>query len=361
MKIREATLEDRAVWDSFVDNEGGSFSHYFDWKHVYEVGGKQFIPLLIETAPSQLVGILPIVKEKRTLYSILSSLPEGASGGFVLKRDLSDMERHEATSALLKYVDKNYSRGCSTFNLKENLTPVGKPSEEPTTALIDNGFHFRYDRAPCLPCTHVLELKQPFEESIWKGLWPSKFRQALNKVERSGVVVIQDRELNYADDFMDMLFENYRRHRTRPPRKDEIMARLSVFRERSQLFVALLDGQPIVALLCHYTPSTCYLAKVGSYAKDTDNANRLCWKVAIENACNANYRFAEFGITTTSSLAFFKERFQGTRVPIRDYEKRYSIPRTLMEKVPILIKNAWHDKRYIWNNRRKLWDRIVHG
>ena len=352
-------MDDRATWDSFVDSEDGSFFHYFDWKHVYEAQGDQYIPLVIETGPSQIVGILPFVKKTKLLYSTLYSLPEGASGGCVLKRGLTDRETHEATSALLEFLDASYSGRCSTFTLKDNLTPVRKPSGDPTGALIAGGFRSRCDNSTGLPCTYFLELNQPFEEKVSRG-WSRKLRQAQKRAVESGVVVVHDRELNYAEDFADMMCQNYIRHGSKPPTRNENMVRLNVFRDRSKLFVALLDGRPIVTLLCHYTPSTCYLAKVGSREKDTDNANKLCYKVAIEDACNTGHRFAEFGITPTSSQAFFKERFKGTRYPLRLYEKTYSVPRTLIQKAPVLVSNAWHDRGYIWSNRRKLWDQIVH-
>jgi hypothetical protein len=99
---------------------------------------------------------------------------------------------------------------------------------------------------------------------------------------------------------------------------------------------------------------------VGSREKDTNNANKLCWKAAIEDACNEGLRFADFGYTDTASLAFFKERFRGTRVPVRVYAKRYSILGTVMEKAPLLVNTAWHDKGYVWSNRRRIWDRVVH-
>jgi hypothetical protein len=359
MRVREATLEDKPAWDSFVDGEGGSFSLYFDWKHVHEVGGGQFIPLLVETAPSQLIGILPIVKENRLLYSILDSGRGGGAQGLLLKKELPDNERGEATSRLLEYVDTHYSRRCSSFRLAEAPTSVGKLSEEPTAALVNSGFRFRYDRATGLPCNFILRLRQPFEDTIWRE-WPRRHREALRQAARSGVVVIQDRDLKYAEDFIVMLAENDKRHRVKPSTRDEIMVRLNVFRDKTKLFVALRDGQSIVALLCHYTPSTCYMARVGSHEKDSDNANKLCWKAAIEDACNAGLRFADFGYTDTESLAFFKGRFRGTRVPVRTYEKRYSILRTIMEKAPGLVNEVWHNKSYIWRNRRRLWDGIAH-
>ena len=30
-----------------------------------------------------------------------------------------------------------------------------------------------------------------------------------------------------------------------------------------------------------------------------------------------------------------------------------------MEKAPGLVNKTWHDKSYIWSNRRKLWRRIM--
>lgn len=358
MIVREASFEDKSVWDSFVDDEGGAFSLYSDWKDVHEAGGGQFIPLLVETAPSHLIAILPMVKENHLLYSTLDSGRGGGAEGLLLKRGLSDKERTETMSRLFEYVDIHYSRRCSAFRLAEGVPAVGKLSEEPTAALIHSGFRFRYDRTTGLPCSYLLQLRQPFEETIWRE-WPRRHREALRQAARSGVVVVQDLDLKYAEDLVVMLSENDKRHGLRPLTRDEVMARLRVFRGRTKLFVALRDGRPVAALLCHYTPSTCYLARVGSYTKDTDNANKLCWKAAIEDACNSGLRYADFGYTDTESLAFFKERFRGTRVPVRFYEKRYSIIRTIMEQATGLVSKAWHDRSYIWSNRRKLWRRIV--
>jgi hypothetical protein len=358
MRVREATAADRASWDAFVDEQGGSFFHYFDWKQVHEAGGRQLTMVLVETAPSQIAGILPVVKENRLFYSALISGWIAGREGLVLRKGLSDNERLEAASALVEYVDARWSRRCSAFRLTETLAPADALSEEPTAALLHHGFRFRYDGEARLPCNFVLELRQPFEENVWKGCG-RMVRQGARKAEESGVVVIEDGDFNHVGDFTRMLHENFRRHRTPPPSRDEIEARLSVFRDRSKLYVALLDGRPIVALLCHFAGPTFYLSNIGSYAKDTDDANKLCWKRALEDACSRGYRFADFGVTTTPGLAFFKERFRATRVPVRVYEKRYSIVRTMAEKTPVLFNNAWHDKGYLWRNRRLIWDRVV--
>lgn len=346
MIVREATWEDKSAWDSFVDGEGGSFSLYFDWKHVYEVGGNQFIPLLIETAPFQLVGILPMVREDRLLYSTIDSGRGGGAQGFLLKKGLSDDEKSEATSRLLEYVDTHYSHRCSSFRLSEAPVSPGDVSDEPTPALIKCGFRFRYNRETGLPCNFILPLEQPFEETVWKR-WPRRHRETLRQTARSGVAVIQDPEFKYVEELVVMMSDNDKRHGAEPLTRDEVMARLEVFRGKTRLFVALRCGQPQAMLLCHYTQSTCYLARVGCLDKDTDNANKLCWKAAIEDACNAGLKFADFGYTHTESLAFFKARYGGTRVPVRTYEKRYSALRTVMEKAPALVTMAWRNRGHV--------------
>lgn len=358
MKVREATGADRERWNAFVDVEGGGLFHYYDWKPVHEAGGCQFIPLLVEGCAGEVAGILPMVRHKHLLYSNLDSARMAGVEGLLLKRDLSDGERLEATCALIEHVDRHWSRGCAVLNLVETLAPGDNQSEQPTAVLLEHGFRFRYEARTRLPCSFVLQIQPPFEQNVWRR-WSRMIRQGVQQAEARGTVVAQDPEMRHAGLFMDMLRATYARHRTKAPSREEVRARLEVFRDRSKMFVALSGGQPVAILLCHYTRQTCYLSKIGSYEKDTDDANKLCWKAAIEDACAGGYAFVDFGATTTAGLAFFKERFRGTRVPVRLYEKRYSIPGTVMHKAPLLLRNAWHDRGYLWRNRRLIWDRVV--
>jgi hypothetical protein len=359
MKIREATLNDKVAWDSFVDNEDGSFYLYYDWKYIYEIRGRRYIPLMIENDSSRLVGIFPIVKEKRLLYSTLGSLPDGTSGG-LLKKELSETEKYNAICALVKYIDSNYSRGCSTFYIRENVILTDKQSAVPPEALLDNGFIYSYDNSTGLPCTHVLELKQPFEEHIWKGLWTHDLRKQINKAIRDGVIVIEDRELNYAEHFIGMLTESYRRLKNKSPIIDETKVRFSIFKNKTKMFIALLNDQPIAGVLCHYTPSACYLAKIGSYEKNTGGASKLCNKTAIEDACSTGYRFADLGMSTSQSVAFFKEQFKFTRFTMGTYVKRYSNLRTFFQQVSIFLEYVRIDRMYLWHNRHRIWNKIIH-
>jgi len=358
VKVREATGADRDRWNAFVDEEGGSLFHYYDWKPVHEAGGHRVIPLLVEGRPGEVACLLPIVREKHRLCSTLATARVAGVEGLLLKRDLSGGERLEATSALIEHVDRHCSRACANFRLVETLAPAERQSEEPTAALLERGFRFRYEAGTHLPCNHVMQIQPPFEKNVWMK-FSKKVRQDVRQAELRGIVVKQDPEMRHVERFIDMFYANYARHRTQPPTIREVRARLEVFKERSKMFVALSEGQPVVFVYCHYAGSTCYLAKTGSYDKDTDDANKLACKVAMEDACAGGYTLVDFGASTTAGLAFFKERFGTTRVPVRVYEKSYSKPGSLMHKAPMLLRNTWYDRGYLWRNRRMIRDRIA--
>lgn len=357
MHIREATKEDKASWDAFNDSEGGLFYNYFDWKYFFEARGDQYIPLVVEDDAFQLVGILPVVKEKRLLYSVLRS--DTRVGGLLLKRDLSEKKKNEIISAISHYVDANYSDGCSRLILRENLSSINQVNEQPTAALLNSGFRFRYDMTNQLPCTFILELKQPFRDNIWRSLWTHSLRNNIIRVEGRGVVIIQDRVFHYVEDFIKMLSANYKRHGVPPLTRKQVMAALDKFRDKARLYVGLLNSQPIVTQISFYHSSVCSLWEVGSYVKNIKNANVLCFKKVIEDACNEGYKYVEFGYTGTPGLAIFKSHFHGTRVPLRIYEKRYSLPRIIMEFGSLGLDRTWRDKSYLWKQRHIWWNTIT--
>ena len=360
MHVRQAVLSDKEKWDSFVDMESGSFFHYFDWKGIYESSGRQYIPLLLENKSSEIIGILPIVKKKSNLYSSVVSLSEGSFGGFVLKKDLTNSEKNKAIILFMNYVDKNISSGCSTFTLKENLLLIDKNRTEPTEILIQNGFRYKFDGNTQLPCTYILELKQPFESYIWDELWDHRLKNKIRKSQKMGVYVKEDKNLQYTDDFFNMLCSTNIRLGSDPFSKDEVVKRLTNFQNKTKLFVAFLHDKPIASLLCYYQSSICYLSKLPSYEKAREyDANTILAYEAIRNACENGYRYCEFGRSDTFAQTRWKEQFKGIKIPLRIYEKRYSIIRVFFEKVPPQVKWALSHKRYVWNNRRRLMSKVI--
>jgi hypothetical protein len=359
MIIRKAEITDKERWDAFIESQGGDLNYYFDWKYVIEAGGNDCIQLILERDHSQILGIFSVIKKHKRFYSALVSW--AGSGGPLIKRDLSKEERYLARKMFLQHLDVHYSKACSNSILAEFQIPGAESDAEIARSLRDCGYRLRHDNTTGLPCSFVIELKPPFEKNIWMGLWSQKFRQALRKVEKNGITVIVDKEMRYAETFVGMLIANYERHGNYvPPQRNEIITELEVFKNQTKLFVAMDKNTPVVILSCHYTPSTCYLWQVGSYTKGTDDINKYTYKAAIEDACNSGYRFVDLGITSEPGLVKMKERFGGTRIPLRVCEKRYSVPRSIMELAPRLIANVLHNKNYLWYHRRKIWDWVFH-
>jgi hypothetical protein len=353
INIREATEKDRVLWDKFVDEQGGMFHQYFGWKYVYETSGESLFPLMIEDDQSQLIGTFSLIKENYKLFSIISAF---GFKSILFKKGITPDRQYKITSEVIKYIDENYSSRCSTFYINDQL-PLGY-TEESNQALIDAGFLIRNDQKTGLPCSHILPLEAPFEEKIWKRLWSSKFRQALNKVEKKGVIVIHDQDLKYLDIFADNVITNYKRHKNEPPTKEFLLTAFKVFKDKLKLFVALDQDQPLVLLACIYTPTTCYLWEVGTQGKETDDINKYCYRVAIEDACTKGYQFADFLGAYTAGLSNLKKRYGTQQTPIIVYEKRYSKFRVLMQYVPVMVKHLLFDQKYIWKNRSVIWDGI---
>jgi hypothetical protein len=358
LKIREASFIDRENWKRFVDTQNGSFHHYYDWKFPIENKTTQFIPLMVESETSELLGIWPITKNKHFLYSKMDSI-----AGPLFKRDLTDSVKNSLLQAVLEYIESKYAENCSRFWLRipNQWPPVD--GIVPNPVLLEHGFQLTFDPETQMPVKHMLELKQPFEKNIWMGLLSSKFRQELRLVEKNGVSVVEDTELRYLDTYVDMLTFNYKRHRIEiPSRKiltQQMQMQVQTFKGKIKFFVAMFENKPIAILYCSYTPSICQLEGIGTYSKDTQDANKLCYKTAIEQACNAGYRFVDFGSSETASLARLKERFGFTRLPILQYEKRYSRARTLIEFSPVMVGELWRKRTQIWTNRRHYWKTVT--
>ena len=354
MKIVEATEFDRSVCDNFVNTQGGMFYQYFSWKYVCETSGDSFFPLMIENNQSQLVGLFCLIKKEHKLFSELSS--HGLTS-ILFREGLSSDEKYKITLALIKYIDIRYSSKCSSFVINEQLPLDFKEAEN--QALIECGFRIRNDRKSGLPCSNIIPLTSSFAEDIWKRLWSRQLKQQLIKVEKSGIRVVQDRELKYIEEYMRMVIATYKRHRTRePPNRDYILTAFKVFKNNIKLFVALNHDQPIAILSCIYTPSTCYLWQIGTYSRDVDNVNKYCFKTAIEDACNQGYQFVDFLASYTSGLSTFKKRFGAKQTPIMVYEKRYSIPSVLCQYASSRVNLILFNLRYVYGIRSSIWKKI---
>jgi len=333
MDIRIAADSDREQWNQFVDREGGSFFQYYDWKFVYEFKKQnRFIPLLIQDSNSDITGIFPLVEQKaERIYPWLSSMPEGATGGFLLSNSLSEDEKIANLNLFFTFIDKKYSPTHSFITLREQIR-IEKRSIEPTPVLFDNGYQWLGNPSTGLPCTHYLKLEQPFEEKIWNGLLSKSMRRKIRHVRKAGFHVIIDDKLEYLDDFVEMQCQTDKKFGGVTDR-ERVIRIFTVFQGKIKLFIGLLGSQPISAVLGFYTPTIFYLSK-GPYLPIASGylTNTLPNCAPIRYACEQGFRYVEFGITTTPGIAYHKEKFKATPTPLRTYTKRFSLFKFYMNK-----------------------------
>jgi hypothetical protein len=349
MKVRRATEQDKLIWDSFMADNDGNLYYYFDWIFCYSSVGIQHNLLIIESEDKRVIGICPLLQVKSRLIVLGNKVS-------LFRNGLSHEDISSAISVLLSFINTNYSSTCSSLTL---CCEGAQNIREHEGVFLKHGFKLRSDGVLGLHCAHLLPLKLPFEEAIYKDLWSQKFRQSLNKVSRSEIKVIVDKEYKYLNEFLDMLTENFRRHHTLVPNRELIIAEINTFREKTKLFVALKDNRPIVILRCFYTPSTCTLWQVGSYTKDTSDVNKYVYRIAIEDACDSGCKYVSFGESHTVGLARLKDRFRATRIPVNEYEKRYSTIKTILEWAPFALHHAVHDPIYLWEKRKTIVDRLI--
>lgn len=325
MDVRIASDRDKGRWNRFVDQEGGSFHLYFEWKYYYEGNSKKhrFIPLIIEDNSSELLGIFPIEENLRLIYGFLTSLPLGVSGGYLVRGDLSEYDKNQIIGSFLHYINTNYGGSRSSCTIKEQLSFSGE-SPSPTQVLLDYGYQLFDNTESGYPCTFILELGKPFEEKIWMGHWSKTFRKRIRHVRKSGIEVIIDHDLAYIDEFIEMQLRSYEKF-GHFPGKENISSLFSIFKSKVKLFISLLDSKPVSGALCYYTPSTVHCSMAPYTPKATEYlTNTLPVCASIRDACENGYKFYDMGRTDTQEIAHHKEKFNATRIPLRIYTKEFS-------------------------------------
>jgi len=346
MNVRIASEKDREKWNQFVDREGGSFFQYFDWKYIYEFNTSKhrFIPLVIENTSSEMLGIFPIEENLHLFYGSLSSLPFGASGGFLIKNDLTEQEKETVIQSFLEFIDANYSGSHSYIILREHLS-FSEKNLTPSRLLTEYGYSWEDNTATGLPCTHVLKLESPFEEKIWEGLWSKKLRKRIRHTKKTGAEVIIDEKFAYIDDFYAMQIETVKKFGF-VEQKEILEQIIRIFRDKIKVFVCLRDKKPISVALCYYTATTAFLAMAPYHPESEDYlTNTLPICASIRSACDKGYHYYEMGFTTTADLAFHKEKFGGKPIPLMIYRKKFSLAKMLTNLAFSAVKGV--GRKYI--------------
>ena len=342
MDISIAADSDREQWNQFVDREGGSFFQYYDWKFVYEFKNhNRFLPLMIRDSQSHITGIFPLADQKASrIYPWLSSLPEGGTGGYLLSNSLSDEEKNLHLNLFFEFINNNYSSTHSLITMKEHLSYENDLIES-SPLLRKNGFQWQDTSSENLPCIHIVKMdaRFPFEEKNYHFPFKRRMRKKIRLVEKTGFHVITDHEFEYLDDFVEMQLQMVKKFNAVAD-KDELFKISQVFQNKIKLFIGLLDSQPVSAQFCFCTPTTFYLSKAPYLPiayKYLTNTLPIC--AAIQYAYEHGYRYVELGQTFTPDLAYHKEQFGATKIPLRIYTKKLSLFKFFTNKLYGFIKD----------------------
>jgi hypothetical protein len=346
MDVRIASDHDKENWNQFVDQQGGSFFQYYDWKYIYEYNQYgRFIPLLIEDKNSDITGIFPLVDQRISrIYPSLSSLPEGATGGFLLSKSLDNDQKNKHLKLFFEFIDKNYSNTHSLLTIKEHLQYDEGP-DGPSKVLVENGYQWLDNSSTNLPCTHILKLDPQFEDKVWNGLFSKRLRKSIRHVKKTGIRVVIDDKFEYLDEYINMQHQTVKKFGL-VVEKEDIAQIVNVFQNKIKLFIGILDSQPISASFCFFTPTTFYLSK-GPYLPVASEylTNTLPNCAAIKYACEHGFRYLEFGVTQSENLAYHKEKWGSTRIPMRIYTKKFSNFKVFTNKTYGYIR--WGKKKLI--------------
>jgi lipid II:glycine glycyltransferase (peptidoglycan interpeptide bridge formation enzyme) len=139
---------------------------------------------------------------------------------------------------------------------------------------------------------------------------------------------------------------------TPPLSERELQQRLQVFHDKTHLFVALHEQQPIAFLLCHATPSTMYFAKLPHHfqARKYQTNYLMCYH-GIKYACDQGYQYVEFGLTFNKNQARWKSKFKGKQIPLRHFQKRCSTTHCLLYDAMDHLSWSFRNRSNIWKEK----------
>jgi len=358
--ICKATPAEKNQWDTFVDENMGSFFHYYGWNDIFSHKKWESIQLIARNETDQILGIFPLYLIKRHCCKLLKSLPEGASGGMVIKNTLASDEKKQVADAFLTYMDKDLDVSYHRIDISENLTYEEDQETPVTHSLRNHGYHQIKTLASGLPSTFILPLSAPFEEKIWKEQWNGNLRNNIRKAQRQKVTVIQDTTLTYETEFIQMMHQHYQRMQTPSLSDEELHQRLHVFPNKTRLFVALHNNKPIAFLLCYYTPSTVFFSKLPhDFEARKYQTNALICYHGIKHACEQGYSYVEFGLTFNKNQARWKSKFKGKQIPIRHFQKRPSSSHCLYYDVMDHLAWNFRNRKSLWDEKDKIKKRLI--
>jgi hypothetical protein len=300
-----------AVWRSVLAADPGAVvSQSLAWRDAVFSGGRYTDASVLYEFGSGRQVVLPLARP-RGLPGVVASWPGGWGIGGPLSAG-GQISPAEAAAILADVARRGTLSAEIAFR------------HEAGEAWLDAAGRFRAEHRAC----HVLDLDGGFGQ-VWQGRFRGTARTAVRKAERSGIEVEAGSSGRLLEEFSGLYeksiqrwaaqqheplwLSRWRTNRATSPRMMSLVAKH--FGAECRVWVARSQGIPVAAII---------VLRHGGYAKywrgamdkqlaTPARANDLLHRLAIEDACEAGYRWYDMGYSRPGSpLATFKEKLGAT-------------------------------------------------
>jgi FemAB-related protein (PEP-CTERM system-associated) len=269
----------RAEWDEFVQAQGGSFYHLYDWKEVNEQSlGHHCEYLAAQDAAGSITGILPLVLVKSRIFGrILCSLPFMNYGGPVAATP-------EAAAELMRHaILRTEELGADYLELR---CPVSLETKmEVSTRKI----------SMIVPLT-------PDPEVLFNS-FSQKHRKNIRRAQKNNLEVRKG-GLPLLDDFFSTLELSWRSLGTPMYSKSYFQRILKTFPLNTAIYTCSHAGAPVaVAMIGHFNGVVEGMwAGARQELRHLDANYVLYWEM-LRDACLAGHKLFHLGRSTSHSGA----------------------------------------------------------
>ncbi|KPJ60009.1 MAG: hypothetical protein AMJ46_08715 [Latescibacteria bacterium DG_63] len=298
--VRNEVSEEK--WDQLLDgSQGATVFHTSEWAQVLSATFKDLKVryIVIEDQLGRYVAGMPFAVSRSLLVSTYRSMPFGTYGGPLIVRGLEDDAAVFVGTSL-----QGVTRGLLPFSFSCVLFDTPVIVERALQNAFLGGTREKVS-------THLIDLDEGFQK-LWDSSFDKETRTCARKAERNGVRV----EENATEQAAQILYSLYKKQtalwnlkRVYPERLvSEIIDRMG---ERARVWIGMLDGEPICAVLAFYFQDTLMAWLSGQNEESRKlRASHLVYTEILKHACANGYSVFNFGASgNLQGVRYFKESF----------------------------------------------------
>lgn len=278
--VRLCDGADSLAWDTFLESTpGANFYHRFAWRELNQVNfNHQCLYLAAVAKDGQFIGVLPLVYLRSKLFGrIVCSMPFVNFGGPCTAYPEVRAALLERTHQLVRELDADYAE----------LRTLEPCSSDLPCSLHKVSMTLKLDNDP---------------DRVWQA-YSSKHRTNIRRAYKNEIQVQQGDEA-LLDDFYHLLAQNWRQHGTPIYRKSYFASILKAFPDKTRIFVAYVQGEPIATAFNGYYKDTVEGMWAGTSPKHQKlQPNYVLYWEMIKHACENGYQLYHLGRSTADSNA----------------------------------------------------------